>query len=65
MNIESWFLFKSDFIVKVWLKASESDAGKLGDAFDVWSGVGAPAPRAPKSKEKGTCRRLGSWRNSD
>jgi hypothetical protein len=59
MNIESWFLFKSDFIVKVWLKASESDAGKLGDAFDVWSGVGAPAPRAPKKQRKGDLQKAG------
>lgn len=43
-NIESRFLFKSDFIVKGWLKASERGAGKPGDAFDVLSDAGPPGP---------------------
>lgn len=43
-NIESRFLFKSDFIVKDWLRASESGAGKPGDAFDVLSDTGPPGP---------------------
>lgn len=34
-NIESWFLFKSDFIVRGWLEASEGSAGKPGGVFDV------------------------------